>query len=191
MTIDEVHALLRHRKSVFPPDYLPQPIADEVLWQLLENANRAPSHKLTEPWRFKVIKGAALKRFGNFMAEKYRAVEPMASFSISKYEKLKTNPQRAGAVVAICLRRDPKERVPEWEEVAAVAMAVQNMWITAAAYGLGAYWSTPELMIHFPEFCPLDEGERCIGLFYIGYTTPNSKPTPKGPIADKVVWLDQ
>ncbi|REE05543.1 nitroreductase family protein [Marinoscillum furvescens] len=189
MTIEEVHQLLQNRRSVYPNQYLDKVIPDQLIRNMLENANWAPTHKFTEPWRFKVIKGEVQKKFGIFMAEKYRSLHGLESFSVAKYEKLKMNPQRAGAIIAICMQRDPRGRVPEWEEVASVAMAVQNMWLTASAYGIGAYWSSPDLLKYFHEFEPLAEGEQCIGLFYMGYANiPANKP-PRGPVEDKVKWL--
>lgn len=189
MTIAELHQILRSRKAVYPAQYIDREIDDTIIWEILESANWAPTHKLTEPWRYKVMKGAALKRFGTFMAEKYRSLNHLESFSVGKYEKLKMNPQKAGALIAICLQRDEKARVPEWEELAAVSMSVQNMWLACTAYGIGAYWSTPDLLEHFGEFEPLSAGEKCIGLFYMGYAQPSDARPSRRPIEEKVRWI--
>lgn len=190
MNIAEVHQLIQGRRAVYPQQYIDKEIPEGVIWKILENANWAPTHKLTEPWRYKVIKGGALKKFGIFMAEKYRSLNQMETFSVAKYEKLKMNPQKSGAMIAICMQRDERGRIPEWEEIASVAMSVQNMWLTCSAYGIGAYWSTPELLEYFGEFEPLAEGERCIGLFYMGYAEVPAVIPPRKPIADKVTWLE-
>jgi len=58
--------------------------------------------------------------------------------------------------------------VPEWEEIAATAMAVQNMYLTSTANNIGCYWSTPGMMNHLGEFLGLEENQRCYGLFYLG-----------------------
>jgi nitroreductase len=190
MTMEELHQLIRSRRSIYPPQYLHKVIPDQLIKNMLENANWAPTHRLTQPWRFKVIKGDALKRFGIFMAEKYRSTTETAKFSIAKYEKFKMNPQKASALIAICMKRDAKERVPEWEEIAATAMAVQNIWLTATAYGIGGYWSSPGLLEFFTDFESLEQGEKCIGLFYMGYYKPvNAKP-PRTSIEDKVKWIE-
>lgn len=189
MNIEAVHQLIRGRRSVYPTQYIDKEISKEILENILENANWAPSHRLTQPWRFKVMKGDSLKKFGIFMSEKYRSVEKRESFSIAKYEKLKMNPQRAGAVIAICMHRDIKARVPDWEELASVAMAVQNMWLTCSAYNIGSYWSTPALIKHFGEFEKLESNEKCIGLFYMGYYQPNAAMPPRTSIEEKVKWL--
>ncbi len=41
-------------------------------------------------------------------------------------------------MVAICMRRQalPAKVMPEWEEMCAVASAVQNMWLAATAHGI-------------------------------------------------------
>jgi len=54
---------------------------------------------------------------------------------------------------------------PEWEEISAVAMAVQNMWLACTALEIGAYWSSPSLINHLDEFFNFNEGESCLGFF--------------------------
>lgn len=189
MTIEELHELIRTRRSVYPNQYINREISDQILSNVLENAMWAPTHKLTQPWRFKVLKGEAQKKFGVFMSEKYRSIESRETFSIAKYEKLKMNPQKAGAVIAICIQRDERQRVPEWEEYAAVAMAVQNMWLTCHGYGIGSYWSTPTLLQFFGEFEPLETGEKCIGLFYMGYYQPLGNTPQRKSVKEMVKWL--
>ena len=96
---------------------------------MLEVANWAPTHRRTEPWRFKVMQGESQRRLAEFLAKTYK--EKSESYSEFKHKKYKTNPIKAACVIAICMQRDPAESIPEWEEIAATAMAVQNMWLTA------------------------------------------------------------
>jgi len=187
---EEVRALLRGRRAIFPPLYTDEPISREIIEDLLENANWAPTHKKTEPWRFKVIRGAARQRLADFLQATYQAVTPVAAFSEKKFEKLGQNPLKSDTVIAICMQRDPAASLPEWEELAAVVMAVQNLWLTAAAYNLGGYWSSPNLMDHAQELLDLREGERCFGLFYLGHHQAPDLPGERGPVADKVVWME-
>ncbi len=191
MNPEMIHDIIKKRKSYYPPQFLDKEIPRAVLDELMKSANEAPTHKLTEPWRYKVMTGPARKRFGEFMSEKYRAITPTPEFSIAKYEKIKTNPQKSGAVLAICMQRDPNERIPEWEELASVAMSVQNIWIACSGYGIGAYWSSPDLIRYFGEFQKLAEGERCIGIFYMGYIGKEVPGPIKKPIEDKVVWINK
>ena len=182
--IDEI---IRNRRSVFPAQYNGKPIPRERIEQVLESANWAPTHRLTEPWRFKVLQGEALKSLGEFLRETYLRTE--AKPKTFKAQKLLNNPQKAAAIIAICMQRDPEERVPEWEEIAATAMAVQNMWLTCTELGIGSYWSSPGLIRYMDEFFELSSGERCLGFFYMGYADEVPEVVPREPISDKVQWL--
>lgn len=52
----DVSALIRRRRAIFPKFYLPgKPVDRAFIEEMLENANHAPTHKLTEPWRFRVF----------------------------------------------------------------------------------------------------------------------------------------
>lgn len=186
---EKVSALLRSRSSIFPAMYTDEQISDEIIQDLLENANWAPNHKKTEPWRFKVIQGAARQRLADFLGTTYRSITPQESFSEMKMKKLATNPIKANTVIAICMQRDPAESLPEWEELAATAMAVQNLWLSATAHGLGGYWSSPGLIAHLGPFLGLAEGERCLGLFYLAHHQAPELPRERGDINEKVQWV--
>ncbi len=180
--------LIARRRSVFPAQYNDKPIAATLLRELLEAANWAPTHKRTEPWRFKVLHSpASRERLGKFLKEKYLATE--AKPKQFKAEKLYNNPVQSGAVIAICMQRDPAESLPEWEEVAATAMAVQNMWLVCTERNLGCYWSSPGLIRHMDAFFELQHGERCLGFFYMGYYDGELEAGTRGPVEEKTEWL--
>lgn len=187
----QTRQLIRQRRSIFPATYIDKSIPEDILLDILENANWAPNHKHTEPWRFKVFRGQALHRLGDYLAQYYRDHTPEAQFREKKYEKNRRKPVQSACVIAICMQRDPQERVPEWEELAAVSCAVQNMWLSCTAYGIGCYWSTPAAMLEADDFLGLTEGERCLGLFYMGYHELPELPAKRGDITQKITWVDQ
>ena len=183
-----VFELIKKRRSVFPAQYNAVPVEKEFISKLLEAANWAPTHRKTEPWRFKVLMGDKKAQLGDFLSKKYQETE--ARPKQVKIRKLLETPRKAAAIVAICMQRDPNESVPEWEEIAATAMAVQNMWLCCAEAGVGCYWSSPGLIKHMDEFFDLAEGERCLGFFYIGNYDEEITDQTRTPIEDKVVWLE-
>jgi len=187
-----INEVIKNRRSIFPKTYIDKPISREIIEQVLENANWAPNHKLTEPWRFKVFMGDSLGLLGRTLADIYKANMPEEKYKERKFKKLQANPQKAGCVIAVCMQRDPDESLPEWEEISAVACAVQNMYLTCTAYGVGSYWSSPGL-IKFPavgEFLKLKTGERCLGFFYMGYHDMPQIEGKRGSIVEKVEWID-
>ncbi len=179
---------IKNRRAVFPAQYNDQPITKEEVLTILESANWAPTHKRTEPWRLKVFHGVSQVGLGKFMAETYK--QTTENFSEFTYNKFMDNPVKAGCVMAICMQRDPKESVPEWEEIAATAMAVQNMWLTAHDMGIGAYWSSPGVLKYMDKFIQMEEGEQCLGFFYLGkYDDELPEGTRKTSIEAKTVWV--
>lgn len=182
-----IFELIKRRRSVFPPQYNDKPIAEEDIRHILEAANWAPTHKKTEPWRFKVLRGESKDKLGLFLSLKYMETDP-------RPKQLKTknfieNPKRSAAVICICMQRDPAESLPVWEEVAATAMAVQNMWLCCTEMGIGCYWSSPGLIRYMGEFLELNEGEECLGFFYMGYYDKALPEISRRPLEEKVVWM--
>lgn len=179
--------IIKNRRAVFPIQYNDKPIDEEDIKTILEAANWAPTHKNTEPWRFKVIRDEKLEEVGEFLAERYKATAK--KFSERKQQKIKDKFLQSSCVIAICMQRDLKERLPEWEEIAATAMAVQNMWLTASEMNIGTYWSSPALKDEMGDFFNLMEGERCLGFFYMGHYDNELPEGKREPIALKVEWL--
>lgn len=182
-------ALIEKRRSVFPDQYNDRPIGKETIQQILKAANWAPTHKRTEPWRFKVLQSEGKSRLGKFLSEKYRETAPV--FSDFKHKKIQLKFQQSACVIAICMQRDPKASLPEWEEIAAVAMAVQNMWLQCTDLEIGCYWSSPGLIQYMNEFFKFEPGEKCLGFFYMGYfdgELPEGKR--KSSIEEKTEFFD-
>jgi nitroreductase len=187
-----IENIIKNRRSIYPDSYLDTPIKKETLDWILEMANWAPNHKKTEPWRFQVFHSeSARKLLGAFLANafKNKALQKGGDFPELKYNKTLQKPLKSGAVIAICMQRDPKESIPEWEEIAAVSCAVQNMWLAASSIKLGAYWSTPSAIIQPNDFLKLQNGERCLGLFYIGHKKDIEFNSTRKHILDKVKYL--
>jgi nitroreductase len=160
---------------------------------MLENANWAPTHYLTEPWRFTVFTGEGLKQFATFQAELYKQ-EAAEKFDQSKYDKLLANPLKASHIIAIGLKRHAMDKLPEIEEVCAVASAVQNMQLTASAYGVGCYWTTGGVTFYesAKPFLNLEAADKLLGFLYVAYAKEGA--TTEGrrkPIDEKVKWVKE
>lgn len=191
MNIEELSKLIEARRSIFPKQYIDKEIDDQLIIKMLENANCAPNHKKTEPWRFKIFKGKALNRLSDYLGDRYKAMNQGDKFSEFKYKKTLKKPLKCGAIIAICMQRDPEESLPEWEEIAAVACAVQNLWLSCTALGIGSYWSSPSTIVGKNDIMDLKEGETCLGLFYMGYWDGTKMPSERGSITQKVQWIKE
>lgn len=188
----DIDALIQNRRSVFPQDYTGEKVSDEVVRQIVDNARWAPTHKLTEPWRFIIFTGEGIKALATFQADLYKKVtEVDGTFKEANYQKLLTKPMQSSHVIAILMHRDEKRSVPEVEESGAVFCAVQNMYLTASAYGIGAYLSTGGITYfsQAKEFFGLDENDRLIGFFHLGIPKRSYPPGRRKPLEEVSHWV--
>ena len=194
MTPEDITILIRKRRSVFPKDYTGEQVDDSIVHQMLENANWAPTHKLTEPWRFIVYSGDGLKELAELQSEVYKKVTMAdGTFREERYQNLKTKPLASSHIILIYMKRDEKMSVPEIEEMGAVFCAVQNMYLTAAAYGIGCYLSTGGVTYFHDtkEAFGLGSSDRIIGFLNIGTPKHHGQPAKRTPIAEKVTWVKE
>ena len=184
------NTLARARRSVFPKQFVPGgKIPDNIIREILENAICAPTHKLTEPWHFVVFTGDGLKNLAEFQSAMYKATAGQG-FKEDKYVKLQQQPLIASHIIALCMKRH--ENVPEVEEIAAVACAVQNIYLSITAYGYGGYWTTGGVT-YMPEaksYFGLAENDRLLGFFYAGIVGVPSVPGKRTALDAKVEWRD-
>jgi nitroreductase len=189
---EELNQLIKNRRSVFPKDYSSEKVSDAIIKQMLENANWAPTHKVTEPWRFVVFAGDGLKKLADFQSECYKQVTTAkGSFQQEKYEGLKTKPMESSHIIAVGMKRDEKKSLPEWEELGAVFCAIENMYLTATAYGVGCYLSTGGIT-NFEEaksFFGLKAEDKLCGFLHVGIPKVELKEGRRGSIDEKVRWV--
>ena len=146
-----------------------------LIARLLEAAVRAPTHHLTQPWRFVVLAGAARNELGDAWA--------VADLREGKRdpEQARAKPLRAPVIVTVveCLKPHlPK--VVEVEEHHAVGAAMQNILLAAHDLGLGAAIRTGPAA-HQPEvrtFLDLGDNELVAGFIYIGFPAPQASEQP-------------
>ncbi len=181
--------IIQKRRAVYPNQYVGGEIKDSFIKVLLDNANTAPSHRLTQPWFFKVYKGKSKDNLSNEMAKSYENFSKGSNFISLKKKKIIEKCKLSNCIIAIFMKEDSLKRVPEWEEIAATAMAVQNMWLTCAANNIGCYWSTPKYTSLMNDFFKLREGEKSLGFFYLGkFNHSEIKPKQRISIDDKTEW---
>lgn len=193
--LSEITAIIKGRRSIVPELFSDRKVHREQIETILNNAIWAPTHGLTQPWTFTVFMDDGLKKLSNFLEDTYKKITPSENFSEIKLNKLRTRPLMAGAIIAVSLKRDVKSKISELEEVEAVACAIQNMYLTCTAWGLGAFWSTPALIYRqeMNEFLELNSDDKCLALFYIGYPKPDIEwpKSHRRPIEYFTKWVEK
>ena len=82
------NALIANRKSVFPQHFIQKAIPPSIITQVLRHAEFAPTHRITEPWRFVVFHSDSAKELlATFMQSDYKANTTPDSFNtLNKYK---------------------------------------------------------------------------------------------------------
>lgn len=183
--------LARNRRSVFPDQLAAgEKVSDDIIREILTNACWAPNHGRMEPWQFTVFSEQGLETLARFQSELYKE-EAGENFKEATYVKLQQNPRKASHVIAIGMKRTTNKNIPEVEDIAAVACAVQNIYLSVTAYGLGGYWTTGGVTYRekAKAFFGLGENDRLMGFFYIGRVALPSVGATRKPLEEKVNWV--
>jgi nitroreductase len=191
MTPDLLNELIKNRRSVFPDQFVAgKKVDDVIIQQILVNATWAPNHGMGEPWHFTVFTGEGLQAFASFQSDLYQQ-EAGAAYNESKYIKMQQQPLKASHIISIGMKRSAKKGIPEIEDIEAVSCAVQNIYLSVTAYGLGGYWTTGGItyMKNAKPFFGLGEEDKLLGFFYIGHVAVSSPAAKRQPLKEKTVWI--
>ncbi len=191
--LSEITAIIRDRRSIYPEQFSKRKIHREQIELLLNNAIWAPSHGLTQPWRFVVLQDNALLQLSEVLGNAYLTETPKELQNDKKLIKLINRPKLATAVIALIIDREKDTKISEADDFAAVACAVQNMHLTATAQGIGGFWSSTNMVKtqQFREFISLTEQQVCIGLFYLGYPEIEWPKGQRKPIEYVTTWKSE
>lgn len=188
--LSEITDVIKNRRTIYPEFYSSRKVHKEIIEHLLTNATWAPTHGKTQPWRFKVYSEESRNILSEKLGELYKKLTPKTVYKEEKYIKIKARPFLSSTVIIVCMERGNNEKIPIIEEVEAVACAIQNMSLTATAYGLGSFWSTPKIIYssEMNEFLNLKEQDKCVGIFYVGYPINEWPKGQRKPIQHLTEW---
>lgn len=193
MNPDLFNELARNRRSTFPDQFeAGKKIEDAIIKEILVNASWAPNHGKQEPWHFTVFSGEGLKKLATFQSKLYKELAG-ENFKEITYVKLQQNPLKASHIIAIGMKRTNNKNIPEIEDIEAVSCAVQNLYLSVTAYGLGGYWTTGGVTYknEAKNFFGLGEEDKLLGFFYIGYIAIPSTGATRKPVEEKTNWINE
>lgn len=165
-----IKELIETRKSIFPKDYSGEEIPQKILEEIMLYAPMVPNHKRTHPCRFQLFTQEKKYLLGKELQKIYKEQTTENHFLEKKYQDILFKFEKSGAVISIVVNFSGI--VPEWEEIAAVSMAVQNMYLLCTEYNLACYWSSPKIVDFMGDFLQLENNQKCLGFFYIGMKKP-------------------
>lgn len=166
-------------------------VAHELLVEILEDANWAPTHGLTQPWRFHVFVGDSRIRLADALQSVYDETTPQVEVRPEKRAKLRDGVLQAPVCVAISALTESGGKISRMDEICATACAVQNLLLSAHQRGVGSYWSTPQVACsgEFAKWLGLDSRHTPMGLVYLGYPRDGAPPTStRLPLEERVTF---
>ncbi|MGO4600668.1 5,6-dimethylbenzimidazole synthase [Terrabacter sp. 2YAF2] len=167
--------------------FRPDPVPSDVLTAVLTAGHRGPSVGHSQPWRFLVVTEAATRDAAALMADRCRlrqaagmAEESARGLLDLRLEGIREAP--VGIVVA-CDRRTPAAGVlgratfPD-ADLWSCAAAIENIWLTARAHGLGLGWVTLFEPAELADLLGLPDGVETLGWLCLGW--PDERPPEPG-----------
>ena len=170
--LSEITGLIQSRRTVTPEHYTTRKVHKEQIEKMLQNAVWAPNHKLTHPWRFHVYLEEGMETLRENIPLLMPEDQPV------KRERIASRLNRTSAVVVVCM--ESSENAALHEEEYAVACAIQNLMLTATAYGIGSFWATPGFIRteKFNQTLNLPTQQRCLGIVYVEGEWPTNHRKP-------------
>lgn len=168
MSLYELAAARRTHKA-FGPD----PVPRETLLELLTVARFAPTHHLTQPWRFRVLGPRTLAALKAVAGDK-------------EARKLDRAPTLVLATAALS-----GDLVADEEDVCATAAAIQLVLLAATERGIATYWRTPQVLRTKAgrDSVGIPPGERLLGLLHFGTAEREPAPREREPVESYVEFL--
>ena len=188
---DVLHSIIAARRDV--RRFRPDEIDEETLQTLLQAAHNAPSVGHSQPWRFIVVRDADTRTRAAWLADRER-LDQAAGMDEDSARQLLTL-QLEGireaplGLVVCCDRRAEAAGVLGRATFAdsdmwSCACAIQNLWLTARAAGLGVGWVTLFQPEDLTTLLGIPDGVETLGWLCIGY--PDERQT--GPGLERFGW---
>jgi nitroreductase len=162
-----IHARRTHKQ------YGPEPVDETVVRELVELARWAPNHKLTSPWRFRLLGPETRARIDELVSEQEAA-------------KLR----RAPTLVLVTAVRSDDPVLAE-EDVQATAAATYAVLLAATARGLASYWRTPACFREpaLRGLLGLADNEQVVALVHLGPPASDPPAKERAPVEELLTVL--
>lgn len=163
--------------------YRPDPVPDELLGDVLAAGHAAPSVGQSQPWRFIVVRERRTRERAALMADRERLrqaalLSPHRAQHLLDLQLEGIREAPLGVVVA-CDRRTPPQGVLGRNtfhdaDLWSCACAIENMWLTARAAGLGMGWVTLMRPSELAALLGLPSRVETLGWLCLGW--PDERP---------------
>ena len=168
----------------------PAPSHDEW-WDILDAASRAADHGNLKPWRFKIYEGDARRKVGEVYWR--HAKSEVEQLSDDKADVFIKKAFRAPAILLVYADIIDHPKVPEFEQLMAVAASSQQVLLGVEALGYAGIWRTGPAVFtdDAKEQLGLEANQQVVGLIYVGTPSVQAKRVEDTGVAERIVFVSE
>jgi coenzyme F420-0:L-glutamate ligase/coenzyme F420-1:gamma-L-glutamate ligase len=200
--VKALYEVVEGRRSI--RRYMSKGVERSALMRILHAAMRAPSAHNRQPWRWIVIQDEARKRklaevMGQALVQARIADGDKPEEVLTDVGRSIERIRQAPVVLLLCLTMEEMDRYPDPERtqaeylmaVQSVAMAGQNLMLSAHAEGLGSTWMCAPLFAPESVRSALDIPSDWTpqGLILVGYPDSPGRETTRKALDEVVRWI--
>jgi nicotinate-nucleotide--dimethylbenzimidazole phosphoribosyltransferase len=167
--------------------FRPDPVGADILAEVLAAGHAAPSVGHSQPWRFIVVRDPELRSAAALMADsarlaQARQLDPDSARHLRSLQLEGIREAPLGVVVCCDRRARPagvlgRATFPD-TDLWSCACAIENIWLTARARGLGLGWVTLFEPAELAALLRLPDGVQTLGWLCLGW--PDERPPSPG-----------
>lgn len=208
----EVDQAIVSRASV--KKFADREVPKELIEQCLELAVWAPNHRLTEPWRFRVVTERGRNAFADVVCDQMTSAversDPMSEAVAQENKGLLSTPLRVAATIKTSIAAEQVRRkimsapalivvyslrahdeITTRENFAATAAAVQNLLLGAHHLGLAAIWRTADYFSGEKAcaFLQVPLETDFVAAVYLGFAEPREMTRKRTSAERLTIWF--
>jgi len=167
-------------------------VSRDLIERCIELAVCAPNHRMTEPWRFRVITGEGRNRLAENVAQQMAGTSEASTSAINSADANRVMQKLGSAPCIIVVYSMPGDNaVITRENIAATSAAVQNLLLGAHHLGLGTIWRTASYFEgdHVKAFLQVPQESDFVAAVYMGYTDQQPVPRKRTAGVGWTVWI--
>ncbi|MDQ8046611.1 MAG: nitroreductase [Solirubrobacteraceae bacterium] len=157
----DLETAIRERRTT--KNFTDEPVDPAVVRELVELATWVPNHKMTAPWRFRLVGPEATASL----------IDIAPADKKGKVVKAQTR-----VLVSCVVVGDPGRRE---EDLFSTAAAVQNLLLAATARGIDSFWQTPTIpALPASRFkLGIPDDEQLVAVVHLGFSRDERTVPPR------------
>lgn len=176
--MSEVAKFMRARRSVLVRDMVGEPLAPEIIRDIVQIGTRVPDHGKLAPWRIILLDDTARTELSDLAYNVSVAKGNEAQLAEEDRKRF----LRAPTILTIISAPKSHPKIPVWEQHLSAGAVCYGVLIAAQSMGYAAQWLTGWVAYdaQIKTVLGVESGEEVAGFIHIGHvdTPPQDRPRP-------------